>query len=353
MVAKIVSGRSIRGIMTYNEQKVEKGEAKMLMASGFATEIERLNFHQKLFRLEALTQLNSRSKANAMHISLNFHADDRLDAGRLQQIASEYMERIGMGEQPFIAYEHFDAGHPHLHIATVLIDRDGQRLSTSNIGKERSEPARILLEEKFGLVKAQGRKLCIDPYLKPAVYGERPTKKQLASITRSVMRDYAYTCFAEYNAVLAQFNVNVDWGFEDSVMFEKKGLVYSIMGDEGRLVGVPFKASSFYEGATMKRIEKHFEKDKERRLGYMQGLKERIDSVFDRYDAVSRATLLKALTAEQVALVFKQNERGLVYGATFIDHRHRVVFNGSDLGKGYSAKAIVERFSDRDEPRQF
>jgi len=353
MVAKIVSGKSIRGILTYSEQKVEKGEAKVLMASGFATEIDRLNFYQKLFRFEALTNLNSRSKVNAMHISLNFHADDKLDVGTIQQIASEYMERIGLGEQPFIAYEHFDAAHPHLHIATVLIDREGQRLSTNNIGKERSEPARVLLEEKFGLVKAQGRKLGIDPYLKPAVYGERPTKKQLASITKLVMRDYAYTSFTEYKAVLTQFNVNVDRGIENSVMFEKQGLVYSVMDPDGRLVGVPFKASAFYEGATMKRIERNFNKNKDRKLGLRQELKNRIDGILGRFDTVSKQTLLKALAGEQIALVFRQNENGLIYGVTFIDHKNKVVFNGSDLGKGYSAKAIMERLSVKDEIKQF
>jgi hypothetical protein len=34
----------------------------------------------------------------------------------------------------------------------------------------------------------------------------------------------------------------------------------------------------------------------------------------------------------------------LVYGITYVDHKTKTVFNGSDLGKEYSAKAIVERF---------
>ncbi|MDQ7948457.1 MAG: relaxase/mobilization nuclease domain-containing protein, partial [Pedobacter sp.] len=212
MVARIRCGKSIRGILTYNEDKVEQGQAKVLLASGFATEIERLNFHQKLFRFEQLTQFNARSKTNAMHISLNFHADDKLDAGKLQQIATEYMEKIGLSEQPFIAYQHFDASHPHIHIATVLIGRNGDRINTNNIGKGRSEPARKELEVKFGLVAAQGRRLKNERYLRVAEYGTKPTKKQLANITGAVMRDYAYISFAEYKAVLAQFNVHVERG---------------------------------------------------------------------------------------------------------------------------------------------
>jgi len=353
MVAKIVEGKSIRGILHYNEDKVEKGEAKVLMASGFATDIERLNFHQRLYRFETLHQLSPSIKCNAMHVTLNFHPDDQLDMGRMQQITSEYMEKIGFGEQPFIAYQHLDAAHPHVHIATTRIQRDGKPIFTNKIGWRLSEPARKELEEKFGLVKAQGRKLKNEPYLKVAEYGAAPTKKQLGNITGAVMRDYAYTSFAEYKAVLAQFGVHVDRGFEDSVMFEKKGLVYSIAGSDGNPVGVPFKASAFYKGATMKELEKRFDRNAEKRKAFKQSLKERIDSVVDRYSSVKKETLVKELARDQVALVLRRNEAGLIFGLTFIDHKHRTVFNGSDLGKVYSAKAMTERFSDRDEPKQF
>lgn len=353
MVARISSGRSIRGILVYNEQKVEKGEAKVMLASGFATDIDRLSFHQRLFRFEQRTMLNARSKVNAMHISLNFHADDKLDLGKMQLIASEYMEKIGMGEQPFIAYQHFDSAHPHLHIATVLIDKQGHRLDTNNIGRERSEPARVLLEQKFGLVKAEGRRLSSEPYLRAAEYGALPTKKQLAGITKAVMSDYAYTSFAEYKAVLAQFNVHVDRGFEDSVMFQNKGLVYSIMDPSDNPVGVPFKASSFYRGATMKELEKRFEKNSEKRKSSKQNLQERVDSVMGRYSTVSIETLVRELASERVGLVLRRNEVGRIYGLTFIDHQHRTVFNGSDLGKGYAAMAVIAMFSEMDVPRQY
>lgn len=353
MVAKIVSGKSIRGILLYNEDKTEKGGAKILLASGFATDIDRLNFHQKLHRFEQLTALNARTKTNALHISLNFHADDRLDAGRLQQIASVYMEKLGFGEQPFIAYQHFDTAHTHLHIATVNINRDGDRIDIHDIGKKISEPIRKQLEIEYGLVIAQGRVQATEPYLRSAEYGAAPTKKQLNNITKSVMRDYAYTSFAEYKAVLAQFNVHVDRGCQDSLMFEKKGLVYSIADSGGNPIGVPFKASAFYRGATMKELEKKFERNIEKRTAFKQSLKERIDGVVDRYSAVRKETLVRELGKEQIALVLRRNDAGLIYGLTFVDHRHRTVFNGSDLGKGYAAKAITGMFSDRDVSKQY
>jgi len=235
----------------------------------------------------------------------------------------------------------------------VNIERDGKRIDVHDIGKKVSEPARKELEVKYGLVKAEGRRLENQPYLRAAEYGTAPTKKQLNNITKVVMRDYAYTSFAEYKSVLAQFNVLVDRGFEDSLMFEKKGLVYSIADGDGLPIGVPFKASAFYKGATMKELEKRFDKNAEKRKAFKQSLKERIDSVIDRYSSLKKETLIKELAKEQVALVLRRNETGLIYGLTFIDHKHRTVFNGSDLGKTYAAKAMVGRFSDRDEPKRY
>ena len=34
----------------------------------------------------------------------------------------------------------------------------------------------------------------------------------------------------------------------------------------------------------------------------------------------------------------------MIYGLTYVDHKTKTVFNGSDLGKEFSAKAILENF---------
>ncbi|WP_113653287.1 relaxase/mobilization nuclease domain-containing protein [Pedobacter namyangjuensis] len=353
MVAKILSGKSIRGILVYNEQKVEKGVASILLASGFATDIHRLNLLQKLSRFQRLTELNPRARTNALHISLNFHAEDKLDDETLQGIALRYMEKLGFGEQPFIAYRHFDTAHTHLHIATVNIQRDGSRIDLHDIGRKVSEPIRKELEVEYGLVRAEGRRLAVQPYLKVAEYGAVPTKKVLANITKAVMQDYAYTSFAEYKAVLSQFNVQVERGSENSVMFQKKGLLYSIADVNGNPVGVPIKASAFYNGATMRNLEKHFQRNTERRKPFRQDLMERIKRVLDNYSTMRKDTMLRLLAIEQVALVLRRNQTGLIYGLTFIDHRHRTVFNGSDLGRAYAAKAITGMFSESDVPKRY
>ena len=43
-------------------------------------------------------------------------------------------------------------------------------------------------------------------------------------------------------------------------------------------------------------------------------------------------------------MVYRSSEKGQLYGVTYIDHNNKAVFNGSDLGKIYSAKALTQRF---------
>ena len=68
------------------------------------------------------------------------------------------MDKISFGEQPFLVYNHTDAGHPHIHIATINIKPDGNRIDIHNIGRNQSEQARKEIEIEFNLIKASKRK---------------------------------------------------------------------------------------------------------------------------------------------------------------------------------------------------
>lgn len=350
MVTKIISGQSIRGLLNYNENKVTQGKATLILASRFATEIDKLDFRAKLNRFEGLTETNSRVKTNAMHLMLNFDRDDKIGTATMQQIASDYMDKIGFGDQPYLVYLHKDVSHPHLHIVTTNIQADGKRIPIHNMGKTLSEPARKELEILYNLVKADGRKkgeaLAIKSIdIEKAVYGKKPTKQAINNVVSAVMRSYKFTSLAEYNAVLKQFNVIADRGKEDTVMFEKKGLVYSIIDEQGKRVGIPFKASVLSGKPTIAALEKKYSWNEERRKAYKDPLKESIDKVFQKYITLTKATFIAELAKQNINVVFRQNEQGYTYGLTFIDNHNKTVFNGSDLGKAYNSKAISEKLS--------
>jgi hypothetical protein len=350
MVTKISTGKSIRGMLHYNENKVNDGEAKLILASGFAGEIEQMSFNQKLNRFQHLTNMKPNVKTNAVHISLNFHSSEDLSNMKLQQIANSYMEKIGFSDQPFLVYRHDDSAHTHVHIVTTNITAQRQRIDLHDIGIKLSEPARKAIEEEFKLVKAESKAFKLEPGIKSAdpekaKYGHLPTKRAISNVITAVTRDYKFTSLAELNAILKCFNVVALRGAEHTPMFEKKGLMFSLLNAKGIAIGVPIKASGFYTKPTLRNLEKKFEVNQEKRKAFKEELKQSIDQIFGHYTALTKATFISEAKKLSIDVIFRQNEQGLIFGITFTDHQNKVVFNGSDLGKAYSAKAITERFA--------
>ncbi|MNJ87508.1 Relaxase/Mobilization nuclease domain protein [compost metagenome] len=342
-------------MLHYNENKVTGGEATLIMASGFAGEIDSMNFNQKLNRFTHLQELKPDVKTNAVHISLNFHSSEQLKDELLQEIAAEYMERIGFGDQPFLVYRHDDAAHLHMHIVTTNITASGERIDLHDIGKKLSEPARKAIENEFNLVKAESKLFKAQSGIRPAdleqaKYGRLPTKRAINNVITAVARDYKFSSLAEFNAVLKGFNVVALRGEKHTAMFEKKGLIYALLDEKGVPVGVPIKASSFYSKPTLRNLEKKFEQNALKRKPFKEGLKNRVDKVLLGYSSITRLRFEQELKSQGIDVLFRQNESGQVFGITFVDHNSKTVFNGSDLGKAYSAKSITEKFGQVNRP---
>jgi hypothetical protein len=347
MVARISTGKSISKILNYNEQKVGEGTAELLTASGFLKAPERLNFYDKVGQFERHTSLNKMAVTNALHVSLNFDPSEKLSNELMAEIAAEYMERIGFGYQPYLVYRHEDAGHPHLHIVTTNIQGDGNRIPTHNLGRNQSEKARKELEEEYGLVKAEGRRLdeakeIMEMAASKVVYGRSPTKRAITNVLWPVVSKYKYTSLTELNAVLGMYNVVADKGGEGSRLSQYRGLIYRVLDDKGARIGTPVKASGIWFKPTLPYLEKRFADNKLARMPHRQRLMTAIDWAMHG-KKLSLAELATALGKEQVVLVVRQNKDGVVYGLTYIDQKTKCVFNGSDLGKAYSANAVIDR----------
>lgn len=347
MVAKVISGKSIRGALNYNENKVKAGNASCIKAHKFGSEVKDLSFSNKLIRFQKLTERNPKVKTNALHISLNFDTSEKLDIKKLNSIAHTYMERIGFGEQPYLVYQHTDAAHPHVHIVSTLIRPDGKRIDIHNLGRNESEKARKEIEIEFGLVQAES-KTKNRPEVQPieatkAIYGKVETKRAIANTVRWVAQKYKYTSLPELNAALRQFNVIADRGKEETQMFKKKGLRYCMLDKSGKKVGIPIKSSAIYGKPTLAWLEKQFKLNEALRQPYKEKLRYKIDKGLALGKGI--AVFEKWLHASGITMLLRQNEEGRIYGITFVDNQNKVVFNGSDLGKGYGAKAILDQLN--------
>lgn len=348
MVARINTGKSISKALNYNEKKVQQGQAEILSAFNFLKDAGKLKFYEKLATFEKLTSLNERTTTNTLHVSLNFDPSENLDNDKMMAVADSYMKRIGFGEQPWLVYRHFDTGHPHIHIVSTNIQRDGNRISMHNMGRNQSEVARKEIEMEFGLVKAENKKLIDATKLKPVNAqkinpGKRTTKAAISNILGIVIPQYKYSSLAELNAVLKLYNVVADRCSEDSHTYKHNGLLFRVLDDNGNKTGTPIKASLFYMKPTLKNLELRFSENSTLKQPHAKRLKTAIDYALIKKPDAGLQQLIDDLNKERVSVVLRQNKEGVIYGITYVDHQTKTVFNGSDLGKPYSAKMILER----------
>jgi hypothetical protein len=350
MVAVIKTGHSIHRIFNYNENKVKEGVAECISAANYPSDADTLSLKSKLNRLLNQAALNTNVSRNSVHVSLNFDPAENYSKEKLESIANTYMERIGFGNQPYLIYQHHDAGHPHIHIVSVKVMEDGSRIDTQNIGRNQSEKARKEIEIEFGLVKADDSKRLKQYLPKPLntvkiQYGKSETKRGISTVLNEVLLSYKYASILELNAVLKQFNVMADRGGEASRIYKNNGLIYRLLDNDGNKVGVPIKASDFYNKPTLKFLNERFVLNEKERQPHKVRVKNTIDLLLIRNSTMNIEGLIKALEKESIQTVLRQNNEGIIYGITYIDHRTKSVFNGSTLGKQYSANGLQERCS--------
>lgn len=347
MVAVIKVSSSLNRILNYNENKVAHEKAVCLFAGNYPVDSDRMNFTMKQSYLHRRMELNTNVSRNSLHISLNFDTSENgLSNEKMADIARSYMQELGFGEQPYLVYRHFDAGHPHLHVVTTNIRHDGSRIDLHHLAIRKSEPARKKLEIDFGLVRAQGHKKDEREVnaVRVAEYGRSETRSAIQNVLEAVLNKYKYTTLSELNAVLGIYNVKADEGAEGSRISRHGGLLYRIVSNAGEPLGVPIKASLFHSRPTLARLEIKFAKNK---ITVGQH-KARIKNVVDRIPVQGKeftfSDMTTALIAKGITVVKRQSTGGRIYGLTYVDHQTGAVFNGSALGKAYSAKEMLERF---------
>jgi hypothetical protein len=122
MVAKIVKGKGLKGVVNYVLDKAKQTE--LIVASGVRFKSRVSIIHSFI----AQTALNPEVTKLFGHISLDFSAQDKdkLTNVRMVQIARENLEKIGITNTQFIIDRHHDKQHPHIHIVFNRINNEGQ-----------------------------------------------------------------------------------------------------------------------------------------------------------------------------------------------------------------------------------
>ena len=340
MVAKISIGSSLYGALSYNGEKMNRDEGRVLGANKIILPADgHIDIARMVENFNLFMPKTGRTKKPVLHISLNPHPDDKLTEQQYEILAREYLDKLGFGEQPFIIYKHMDIDRHHIHIVTVNVNEQGKRLNQDFLFR-RSKKITTELEEKYNLHKAQREKISPDmPIRKIDSSGD--IKHQVANTVKIVGMRYKFQSIGEYNAILSFYNVRCEPTDGKVNGREYHGLVYFASDDSGKTIATPFKASRLGKFASRTAIDGRFERAKEK-IDVAPTKRKVADVIAHSTD---KADFISKLKQRNIDVVLRYTEEGRIYGVTFIDHNTMTVLNGSRLGKEFSANAINERFS--------
>ena len=347
MVANIRSGSSPGGALRYNKEKVDKDEAEVLFWQKMLEPYDkcgRLDIDACMDSFWPYLEANRRTTNTVFHASLNPSPEDRLTDDQLRDIAQEYMERMGYGNQPYLVFKHKDISREHLHIVSLRIDEQGRKLPHDFEARRSMEILRDL-ERKYNLhPSVKGQELTDREGLRKVNYKKGNVKQQISSVVRSCLRNYKCSSYGEFRTLLEAFNVSVE---ERTGTIDERnyaGIVYGAMTDDGYGIGTPFKSSRIGRDVGYKALQKYYERSKSalKQDGSLDRLRQTVRDAMSPHN--TRDEFRQLLKAENIDAIFRINPVGRIYGVTFIDHNEGIVANGSVLGKEFSANVFNELY---------
>ena len=344
MIAKISATENLGGALGYNFKKVEKGEASILLAAELYQDKEGTYTMAEVFTdMQALISEKHRTKKMVFHCSLNPHPDEKLSDETLMQIAREYMEALGYGNQPYIVFKHNDIAREHIHIVSLRVDSRGQKIN-DKFEKRRSKKITDALEKRFGLIpssKVADKAVEETPKIDTT---QRNIKKQVASALRIVLKHYRFCSLGELNAILSKYNLAVE---EVKTEFRGKkydGLVYVPTDEKGNKAGTPIHASDIGRGVGYTVVQNRMQKSKQAIKPLVPTIRGKVLQAM-RTSPQTEKDLQSRLEEQGLCVVIRKNSNGRIYGITFIDDKAGIALNGSRLGKGYAANVFNTYFS--------
>jgi hypothetical protein len=346
MIAKIGRSSNLFGTLSYNNSKMEQDKGEILMTNKMIETADGNYTVSQLARsFEPYLVANRNTEKHTLHISLNPDPKDKVSDEKFREIAQQYMNEMGYGDQPFIVFKHTDIDRSHIHIVSVCIDEEGKKIS-DQFEKVRSMKVCRELEKKLGLISAVEKKSQQNQNIfRPIDYKAGDIKGQIASVIRYIPSYYQFQSLGEYNALLSLFNITVEKVEGELQGQIKRGLLYFPLDNQVKKAGNPFKASLFGKNAGIDALEKHFTacKNKSNDQLVKQNLKRSITEA--HHSSKDEQAFKNKLKKEGIDTVVRKNDNGRIYGITFIDHRSRTVWNGSRLGKEFSANMFNDRWN--------
>jgi len=354
MHAVVAYNTSITRVLGYHQQKVEQGRAECIQSNNFIRDANELDQKEKEYHFQRLNQKNDRVMKNTPHVFLRFSPEETVGNETMGQVAKEWLEGMGFGEQPYLVYRHYDSAVPHAHLVTTNVDEEGNKIAITRAGLFYSRQLTHQLEEKYGLQQGHSMepgKEEAESIVEPVRHGEEALSPAMNKVLEHVLPNYAYTSMDELNAVLGLYQMRAVQPKEDLHSRGQPGLYFQPLREDGQVINAFVTASTLLSQPTAAQLEERFVANLTKRASGRDQMTTAIDwSLFGTQ--LSAESFKEAMGYEGVSVVYRHNLQGAVQNVWFVDHNARTVFEGSTLGENYSAGGLSRRLISEEQYRQ-
>jgi len=160
MIVKILnaSGNVFYGVK-YNDRKVNNGSGELMVMKNFPSFINGESSQEQVRDyLRAISSQNNRVKNPQFHavISTKFREHSKEE---LTNIAENFMNEMGYGNQPYIVVHHNDTDNNHVHIVTTKVDKTTGKKIYDGWERLRSQKSLSIIMNKLYHLKSPLEKI--------------------------------------------------------------------------------------------------------------------------------------------------------------------------------------------------
>ncbi|EHQ30914.1 relaxase/mobilization nuclease domain-containing protein [Mucilaginibacter paludis] len=132
MIVKIFRASTSFKAITYNFDKIAKGQATLMKVSGFGALRQLNEVRPEDYRnyLEAQSGLNRNVRLPQFHAMISA-PDSSFDSDKLAKLAGQWLDVMGYRDQPYILVHHRDTDQSHVHMVSTRVSREGKKIDSA------------------------------------------------------------------------------------------------------------------------------------------------------------------------------------------------------------------------------
>lgn len=325
MIAKISRNTSLFNVLEYNNNKVKQNTANIVLLHNMRENQSPYYTTKELwFSFMPYVVSNFKKHKEALHISMNPHPLDKASKQTYLKLITQYMQKMGYGNQPYVVFEHRDLPRLHYHIVSVALNEFG-KVIVPQYDFFLSKKIIRLLEIEHGLrltpLRKQNKQVS-DFNVVDIAKGD--LKSQLSGVLRTISTNYIYQDIQSYNALLALFCIKAKIVESTTITKTKgRGMVYFAVDQNQQIKSPAFKSSLFGVIASLPWVEKVFENSAHLLLQKHseQRVKEHVN--LGSLSSLKSKDFITSFKDIGISVVSLKN--GSTPDVYFIDHFHRSV----------------------------